>query len=252
MATRQRRTRRRRLTPDEGRRVLLEAGRDHLYENPLGEPLDHVRITDIVDRLGLSIGAVYHYWDSQDDYRDDLLELLLSPEQLPAVHHAGIAVSEAAEADPPFEELVRAAAMISYEGLATPPERERLTLALMAYGDREIDERLGTQSREVSHRWAELFATWFPEYGLEPRPPFTYESTAVVLMALVQGMNIRRTVDPDSVDGEVAPGWDLFAAAALAFIISASRPVVAKADPAGEERALWDLARRVIPRRRRR
>ena len=74
MATRQRRTRRRRLPPDEGRRVLLEAGRDHLYENPLGEPLDHVRITDIVDRLGLSIGADYHYWDSQDDYRYDLLE----------------------------------------------------------------------------------------------------------------------------------------------------------------------------------
>ena len=249
MATRERRTRRRRLPPEEGRRVLLEAGRDHLYENPLGEPLDHVRITDIVDRLGLSIGAVYHYWDSQDDYRDDLLELLLSPEELPAVHHAGLAVAAAAATDPPFEELVRAAAMISYQGLAALPERERLTLALMAYGDREIDERLGSQSREVSHRWAELFAAWFPEYGLEPREPFTYQSMAVVLMALVQGMNIRRTVDPDSVDGEVAPGWDLFAAAALAFITSASRPVTATADPAGEDRTLWGLARRVIPRR---
>ena len=157
MATRERRTRRRRLPPEEGRRALLEAGRDHLYENPLGEPLDHVRVTDIVSRMGLSIGAVYHYWESQDDYRDDLLELLLSPEQLPAVQQAGLAVAEAAKTDPPFEELVRTAAMISYEGLATPPERERLILALMAYGDSDIDKRLGTQSREVSHRWAELF-----------------------------------------------------------------------------------------------
>jgi AcrR family transcriptional regulator len=229
--------------------VLLEAGRDHFYENPLGEPLDHVRITDIVSRLGLSIGAVYHYWDSQDDYRDDLLELLLSPEELPAVHHAGIAVAEAAEADPPFEELVRTAATISYQGLATPPERERLTLALMAYGDAEIDERLGTQSREVSHRWAELFATWFPAYGLEPRPPFTYESLAVVLMALVQGMNVRRTIDPHSVDGELDPGWDLFASTALALLCSATRPSSPPADPAGGERTLWDLAHRVIPRR---
>jgi len=249
MATRQRRTRRRRLSPDEGRRVLLEAGRDHLYENPLGEPLDHVRITDIVDRLGLSIGAVYHYWDSQDDYRDDLLELLLSPEQLPAVQQAGIAVAEAAEADPPFEELVRTAAMISYEGLATPPERERLILALMAYGDREIDERLGSQSREVSHRWAELFRVWFPTYGLEPRPPFTYESLAVVLMALVQGMNVRRNVDPNSVVGELAAGWDLFSSAALAFVIAASRPTTSGTDPAEGDRTLWDLARRVLPRR---
>jgi AcrR family transcriptional regulator len=230
--------------------VLLEAGRDYLYESPLGEPLDHVRVTDIVSRLGLSIGAVYHYWDSQDDYRDDLLELLLSPEQLPAVQQAGEAVDRAVADDPTFEELVRTAAAISFEGLAVTPERERLALALLAYGDPEIDARQGAQSREVSHRWAELFATWFPAYGLEPRPPFTFESMAVVLMALVQGMHVRRTVDPDAVTGELEAGWDLFAGAALAFICSASRPISARADPAGGDRTLWDLARRVIPRRR--
>jgi len=249
MATRQRRTRRRRLPPDEGRRVLLEAGRDHLYENPLGEPLDHVRITDIVDRLGLSIGAVYHYWDSQDDYRDDLLELLLSPEQLPAVHAAGDAVGAAVEKDPAFEELVRTAAVISFEGLSATAERERLTWALMAYEDAEIDQRLGAQSREVSQRWADLFAAYFPRYGLEPRPPFTYESLAVVLMAMVQGLHMRRTIDPGTVEGELEAGWDLFASAALAFICSASRPVSARADPAGGSRTLWDLARRAVPRR---
>jgi AcrR family transcriptional regulator len=229
--------------------VLLEAGRDHLYENPLGEPLDHVRITDIVDRLGLSIGAVYHYWDSQDDYRDDLLELLLSPEQLPAVQDAGDAVGTAVAEDPAFEELVRTAAVISFEGLAATAERERLTWALMAYEDAEIDQRLGAQSREVSHRWAALFAEHFPSYGLEPRPPFTYDSLAVVLMAMVQGLHMRRTIDPDTVDGELEPGWDLFASAALAFILSASRPITARADPAGDRRTVWDLARRIIPRR---
>ena len=103
----------------------------------------------------------------------------------------------------------------------------------------------------MSHRWAELFAEWFSAYGLEPRPPFTYESMAVVLMALVQGMNVRRTVDPDSVEGELAPGWDLFAAAALAFVCSTSRPVAARADPAKDGRSLFDLARRLLPQRTR-
>ena len=81
--------------------------------------------------MGLSIGAVYHYWESQDDYRDDLLELLLSPEQLPAVQQANETVAGAIESHPDFEEMVRTVAVISYEGLAESPERERLTLALL-------------------------------------------------------------------------------------------------------------------------
>lgn len=250
MATRERRTRRRRLPPDEGRRALLEAGRDYVYEHPLGEPLDHVRITDIAGRLGLSIGAVYHYWESQDDYRDDLIDLLLSPDQFPAVHQAGAVVAEAVDADPSLEDLVRVVAGISYEGLAATAERERLSLALLAYGDPEIDQRLGAQAAEVGRRWAELFALWLPRYGLEPRPPFTFDSLAVALMAMVEGMHLRRSIDPGAVTGEIEPGWDLFAAAALAFLLSATRPAAARHDPAGGDRSLWDLARRMIPRRR--
>jgi AcrR family transcriptional regulator len=249
VATRERRSRRRRLPPEEGRRALLEAGRDHLYENPLGEPLDHVRVTDIVSRMGLSIGAVYHYWESQDDYRDDLLELLLSPEQLPAVQQANETVAEVIDNHPDFEEMVRVVAAISFRGLDESPGRERLTLALLGYGNRDIDRRLGAQARQVSRRWAEFLATYYPEYGLEPRPPFTYESMAVVLMALVQGMNERRIVDADTVTPELEPGWDLFSSAALAFVIAASRPTTSGTDPAEGDRTLWDLARRVLPRR---
>ncbi len=249
MATRERRTRRRRLSPDEGRRALLEAGRDYVYANPLGEPLDHVRVTEIVKGLGLSIGAVYHYWDSQDDYRDDLLDLLLAPEQFPSVETARDVIEQGVAGHAAFEELTRVVAGISYEGLAVTPERERLTLALLAYDEPDIDARLGAQADAVGARWARLFADHFPAYGLEPRPPFTYETIAVALMAMVEGMHLRRTVSPAAVTRELAPDWDLFASAALAFVLGASRPVSAGDDPAGGDRDLWDLAERVIPRR---
>jgi AcrR family transcriptional regulator len=249
VSTRERRTRRRRLPPEEARQALLEAGRDHVHEHPLGEPLDHVRVTDIAERVGLSIGAVYHYWDSQDDYRDDLIDLLLSADEYPAVRRTGEVVADAIEGDPPLEELVRAAATISFDGLAELPGPERLVLALVAYGDDEIDARLGAQSRDLSSRWAELFRSYFPRYGLEPRPPFTYDSIAVVLMGLVQGMNVRRAVDPDSVNGEVAEVWDLVGSAALAFLLSACRPADADDDAATGDRTLLDLAEKAIPRR---
>jgi AcrR family transcriptional regulator len=248
MPTRERRSRRRRLPAAEGRQALLEAGRDYVYEHPLGEPLDHVRVTDVAERIGVSIGAVYHYWDTQDAYRDDLLDLLLSADEYPAVGLTAEVVADAVATDPPLEELVRAAATISFDGLAELPGPERLALALVAYGDDEIDTRLGAQSRELSRRWAELFRTYFPRYGLEPRPPFTYDTIAVVLMGLVQGMNVRRVVDPESV-GEVAEGWDLVGSAALAFLLSACRPVDAAEDAAGGDRELLDLAQRSFPHR---
>ena len=249
MSTRERRTRRRRLPAAEAKQALLEAGRDYVYEHPLGEPLDHVRITDVAERIGLSIGAVYHYWESQDDYRDDLLDLLLSADEYPAVRQTGEVVAEAVAAEPPLEELVRAAATISFDALAEVAGPERLVLALVAYGDDEIDARLGLQSRELSSRWAELFRTYFPRYDLEPRPPFTYDSIAVVLMGLVQGMNVRRVVDPETVGGEVAEGWDLVGSAALAFLLSACRPIDPEADAAAGDRGLLDLAQQAIPRR---
>ena len=215
----------------------------------MGEPLDHVRVTDIVQGLGLTIGAVYHYWENQDDYRDDLLDLLLSPEEYPSVRQAGEAVAEAVAQDPPFEELVRVAATISFANLVDDPT-ERLTLALLGHDDAEILDRLGAQSAEVGSRWAELFGVHFPTYGLEPRPPFTYDSIAAVLMGMVQGLNIRRLVDAPAVGGELAPDWNLFASSALAFLLGATRPVSGDDDPAGGERDLWALAERLVPRRR--
>jgi AcrR family transcriptional regulator len=247
--TRTRRTRRRRLPADQARQSLLEAGRDLVYENPLGEPLDHIRVSDVVARLGLSVGSIYHYWETQDDYRDDLLDLLLSPDRFPAVHLAGEEVAELIEHDPSFEDLARDVAAISFQGLAEGPDRQRLTLALVAYDDPEINARLGDQIREISHRWADLFAAYFPRFGLEPRPPFTYDSLAIALTGLVEGMHLRLTVDPDAVTGEVEEGWDLFGSAALALILGATRPVEPAEDPADEDRSLWALARRLIPRR---
>jgi len=256
VATRRRRTRRQRLPPDQARRALLEAGRDHVYEHPIGEPLDHVRVGDIAERLDLTIGAVYHYWDSQDDYRDDLIDLLLAPESFPAATQAGAEMAAVVDDGTAFEDVVHLVATTAFRDLADHPERERLTLVLQCYGDEEIDARLAEWSREATARWSALIGEHLPRHGLEPRPPFDLEAIAVTLMGLAQGLDLRRGIDPGPVDarrpgdGTGAPDWDLFTAATLAFLTAACRPVSARHDPAGGARTLWDLTRRVVPRRR--
>lgn len=62
----ERRSRRKRRPAAEGRRALLDAGRALLDERPAAWPLDHIRLTEVADRAGVSVGALYHYWESQD------------------------------------------------------------------------------------------------------------------------------------------------------------------------------------------
>ena len=216
-----------------------------MHANPVGEPLEHVRVTDVAEAAEVSVGSIYHYWDTQDDFRDEVIELLLSPEEYAAAEAVGETVEALVAAGRPFTDLVRAAAAISLSGLADTPQRMRATVGLWAQDDPAIRDRLATQFAELTDAWAGLFARYFPRYGLEPRPPFTYQTIAVTLTAMVDGLHLRLQVDPTVDPDQGAEGesdddhWSLFAASALSFLLGATRHRDAPDD-------LWALSRTLI------
>ena len=63
------------------RRRLLDLGVAAARDRPTGNAFDHIRADDVARRVGLTIGAFYHYWDSQEDYRDDLVDALFAAER---------------------------------------------------------------------------------------------------------------------------------------------------------------------------
>ena len=59
--------------------ALLEAGVAVLRKSPADELLSQVRVRDVTREAGVSPGAIYHYWPTQQEYRQALVEYMLEP-----------------------------------------------------------------------------------------------------------------------------------------------------------------------------
>lgn len=239
----ERRSRRKRLPAEEGRRALLDAGRALLDERPAAWPLDHIRLTDVAERAGVSVGALYHYWDTQDAYRDELLDDLFSPDRYPPSPLPGRLADDGVESVP-LPELIRSGAAAEFAALRGNPELRRL-MSMWAAGAPEVDDRIAVQYRAVGERWAIFYGEALDAYGLELRPPFTPALMATLITALGEGLAVRSTVDPEAVPADLGNDpdrpWGLLAGAICALLPGLTRPVDGDGD--GD---LWDLADRFV------
>ena len=206
-----------RRSPEESRRLLLAAGVDLVREQPIGPPLANLRVTEVAARVGLTIGAIYHYWDSQDTYRAAVLAELFEAEQFPAVHDVAKEVRRLSEQEVELLDAIRAAADLSWSAQLDNPTRLRTQLALWATADEEVHRLLRGQYRRLGAQWKGLLDEGMPRFGLEPRPPHTTASIALTLTALLEGFFVRATVDED------VTGAD-FALAVAALVEGTTRP----------------------------
>ena len=239
-----RRPRRKRLSAEEGRQALLEAGRALAHEQPAGPALEHIRLTDVAERAGVSVGALYHYWDSQDAYRDDLLDEVFAPSRFDPPDDAGTGEGLGAI---DLVELLRVGAEAELERLRTSPDL-RVLMAMWAAADPAIEPRVAEHFRVVGEDWAAFYEAVFRAHGLEVRPPFTYEQVATLLAAVGDGLAVRAGVDPAAVptdlDVEGEGRWTLLGAALAALLPAFSRPIGGDATFADHLAAVRDLVGR--------
>ena len=235
---------RRRLSAEEGRAALLEAGRAMTRAQPAGPPLEHIRLTDVAARAGVSVGALYHYWDTQDDYRDDLLDDLFSPDRFEPTPTVPELVAALADDLQPIDEIVRQGADAEFETLRLSADL-RVLMALWAADDPAIVPRIAAQFRSVGERWAVIYEAAFTAHGLEIRPPFTYATMAALFTAIGDGLAVRASVDPDSVPLDLAEptaegsrAWGLLGCALVALLPVLSRPI-------GSDETFWDALDRI-------
>lgn len=236
--------RRRRLSREEGRQLLLDAGRELVHEQPVALPLEHVRLTDVAQRVGVSVGMLYHYWETQEEYRADLLAELFSPQRYPPTTVPDL-FDTLGRGSRRIDELVRLGAEVEFRALRDNPEL-RLLMATWAADDPDANPKIADQYRTVASRWAAVYEMVFEAYGLEIRPPFTFATMAAVVIAMGEGLAVRASLDPGSVpddlvqdpDGEDPQQWGLLGCAFLALLPALSRPK-------GSGDDLWALVERL-------
>jgi AcrR family transcriptional regulator len=198
------------------RQELLEAGLDILRDEPR---LDVLNARSVSRKAGLSTGAFYYYWDTQEQYLTDLLSLGLADRRFRWLQSVERQVRKLTEKDTALEDVIEQATRWGIESV----ERDPMFLVQMSVWSRhavdpESKEALAKLYRDFHNHFLPLYREILEggELNLEPRPPFTYDTLAVVVTALVEGLVLQRRLDPDAVPRDLF-GWVLLALAALAL-----------------------------------
>jgi AcrR family transcriptional regulator len=216
-----------RRTKEERRRDYLDIGAALVAEAATTSPPDaglalaHVKVADVAERAGVTKGALYHLWPSQEDYWHDLLEFLFEQDQLLGEETlaveaeriraalAGTEPGDAAEYANAVFDLVK----------DDPAFLTRVAVYSYLY-DAELLARLDAEFRAGLARFADVVEWGVGRLGRRLRPGVSREQLAVAVVSLLHGTVLEYRLHPDrtpdlSIDGRRV---SLFALGAGALI----------------------------------
>jgi AcrR family transcriptional regulator len=204
-----------RVTAEEVRQRMLDAGRELAFESGAALTVEHLRLEEIIQRARVPRSSVYRLWPYKDDYIDDLLCYLAGPgsvfsdqvvfdtqtfaviDRVLTENKQMLATTRGRRAL--LCEVVRLAALRNYEAL-TQSQAWRLHAALIA----TLGQTRSTQAREKiavsledSHTRSRdsmvgLFGYLAGVIGLRMRDPArTAEHMMLVGCLLVQSLALR-------------------------------------------------------------
>ncbi|MFZ4518939.1 MAG: TetR/AcrR family transcriptional regulator [Microthrixaceae bacterium] len=220
-----------RTTKDERRRHYLDIGAQLVADSATGSAPDpglalaHVKVADVAERAGVTKGALYHLWPSQEDYWNDLLHFLLEQDRLSGESDVADILATATgltdgAADP-----------WSYADLLFERFRDdasylvRVSLHSYLY-DEEIRVALDREFRTAISRFSDVIAEALRIRGRRLIPGATTEDLVVALTSLLQGMCLEHRIDPDR-----APTLELDGATRGLFSVGAEALVLALTEP---------------------
>jgi AcrR family transcriptional regulator len=246
-------------------RRLLDAGKDLANdEQPVN--LRHLGIKDIADHAGVPVGTIYRYWRNADAYMEALLYEMFESNYKQTAEELNERAQTRARSGHRFSEVLRELFREDIDSFQEPMTAATLRLQMSLLADAEapraghaIDDdnslaRLGQMYRERDKRWATYLARLLPLLGREPRPPLNYESLAVLVTALVEGLAMRRTADSSPFYELVDPSgetWNLLNIGLVAVLASVTNPVDSRSCRDTQRGSFWDLVQSLdIPARK--
>ncbi len=205
------------LPPTRGkdsRRRLLEAGTDLLAESSRGD-LSRVLTTGAVaERAGLHRQTFYLHWGSQAEYVDDFIEYVTDPAVSSSSERlAHLAEQMPALRDDPAREVRERVGETFRRHVDDPVQVARMMLWAFHAQDAKVAERLRALYRTNDENTAAGYKAIGDQWGIEPRPPFTYESIGLLFNALRDGLLLHLSIDSSSVpasfveDVQLALSW---------------------------------------------
>ncbi len=220
-----------RISLDERRESYLDIGCRLLEESyhsavpNAGLALSQVKLADVADRCGVTKGALYHLWGSQEHYWDDLLSYLVRTNTLFGVTELRAAFTEMYQEDGP--PTVRKFANAIFDSLSTSQAFVH-TVSLFSYlADQEVHDSFVAEFEGSRALETPILEAVISETNRKLVEPHTMVELVVAMSALLQGLCLQRRLGEERVadlatqdEGRLT----LFAAGVEALILSYTEP----------------------------
>lgn len=198
----------------DARRRLLEAGTELLAESSRGD-LSRVLTTGAVAKQAdLHRQTFYLHWGTQAEYIADFIDYVTEPgASLSSDRLARMADELPGPTDDPAAEVRQRGTETFQQWEDDPVLVARMVLWSLHANDERVASRLRALYAVNDLNTAEAYKAIGDRWGLEPRPPFTYESIALLFNALRDGLLLHLTIDSSSVpasfisDVQLALSW---------------------------------------------
>lgn len=218
------------------RQRLVDLGVAAALARPTGNAFDHIRADDVARRVGLTIGAFYHYWDSQEDYRDDLVDALFAADRY--LEPAGIADQALALAEADDLDLAIRDTTSWYWAITIGQPDNRIQAAFYTLDDPYISSQLAAWNVELRQIWHVATETLLDRFGRRWRDPLSTDLVVLGMSALLDGLVVRHGLGPEDLGPDDA-GWTRWGRACQALVQAGSAPD-------GDDRDLATMADEVL------
>jgi AcrR family transcriptional regulator len=189
--------------------------------------LANVKVADVADRAGVTKGAVYHIWPSQEAYRRDLLGHMIRLDAAEGYDLATDLLRHRFADQSSAEDRLRVLCDSAFDRIKDNSVfTSRFSFYLFAETP-EINALLRRTDDDVEQFWT-FFDSYLTAVGRRLRPEFTRRTVFVIVSAYFDGLVIRHQTSPDAVEKTVdrdGVPWRLYAYGTLLLLERFSEPV---------------------------
>jgi len=243
-----------RLTRDELRHLLLEAGQEILQEEGVETGASNLTFKRVFEHVEKDSGVqltnasvIRRVWENQADYQADVLAAIARDHERPEIGRTLEAVTELVDTFDlstvesrmsAMRELCRVGGAASSESLQTS-HNWPLWISVVAVATNgsppeqkdRVRDSLTDAYASITKFWEENYAGFMDLLGLRFRAPWTMRQYTIAITALSEGYALRQHIDgklepftrPTGPDGELQE-WTLFAAAMEALVLQFMEP----------------------------
>lgn len=227
-----------RRTIEETRELLLDTATAMLTESGGTVTIGKVDLVEVCRRAGLTTaGSAYKIWETQEDFRAELLRFILY--DFAASDQATGGIADAIRASPsslpPLPELIRSSVDVP-DDVRDRERQSYVTLAAMllaSQSDAELAAQLHDADADVLSGYRKIYEATADAYGFEFVDPVDSTLFMTLVAAVTEGLAVRAVSRADIVD-RLLPGpdaddtesnWTLLARAIMAFNAAFTRRV---------------------------